>query len=274
MPEPEHTLPFADMVQETAPKVPDVLRRLQWAVDEGAAHDLHPRERQVLWYICWRAGETTGLCMVSRDTMSYETGLGIGWLKKVLPKLEKLGLIRTSRRGQRDHFAYQPTCVRSSVSEPQGFRYGTPGVPIRNPWSSDTEPPLLLTKNSNEKVLTPPRVRARVGRRRRGEELSPEEHDYLRTLEHYEGTHTWNDVHAAARIYARDPTRWIVDRERWDVELSTQGKCAYCGAGGIRPDEWIRNNAEDRFGLCPHCMKERPLEPPQRAPVQSSRSRY
>ena len=252
MPEPEHTLPFADMVQETTPKVPGLQRRLQWAVDEGQLHDLHPRERLVLWYICWRAGTATGLCIVSRDTMSEETGLGIGWLKKVLPKLEKLGLIRTSRRRQQDRLAYQPTCV----------------------WSSDMEPPIPLTLNSNEEVLTRPRVRARVGRRRREEELSPEENEHLRNLEHYEGIHTWNDVHAAARMYARDPTRWIVDRERWDVGLSTQGKCAYCGAGGIRPDEWIRNNAEDRFGLCPHCMKERPLEPPQSAPVQSSRSRY
>ena len=282
--ESEQTLPFADIAHETAPNVPNVRERLQWAVHEGQAHDLPIHWRSVLWYICWRAGGTDGLCMVSRKTISRETGVKPDMLKKVLPQLVKMGLIRTSRRRKRDHFRYQPTCIRGASQAPHECFTSTPRVLHKHPSSAPQAPlecststPLTVNQNINEKQererLTP--ARARAGSRLRREEIfSEEENGFLRKLERYAGVHTWTDLRAAARTYTCEPDRWSVDRDRWDLGLAKQGRCAYCGADSIRPDEWIRQNREDGFGLCPNCMKGRPVEPLRSVAIQAKPSRY
>lgn len=280
--EPDDTqLPFPDIAQDTAPVVPRHAQRVEWAFAEGEEHNLFPRDITVLLYICHRAGGKNGVCFSDRETMANACTKGsIDSLKKILIRLRKAGLIRTYRQSVTDQNSYIPTCVRGADSAPHECRPGTTAVPTGHHGGAESAPQrarhLIRTRISKETIErdleNPPRARAREGEREEG--LSSKEKEYVRILEQrYATTHKWNDVEAAARIYARDPNRFNIDRDRWDRQLAKDGRCAYCGADGIT--EWLRGagpgGEESRYGRCPHCFKSRPVDEPRREPARDRR---
>ena len=254
MPDPEHTLPFAEMVQDTAPVVPRVDLRLEWVYAEGEVHDLFARDLAVLGYICLRAGGTTGVCYAKRRTIAAAcTRKSIDSLKKILIRLARLDLVKPSRARPHAEYTYTPTCVSSADRAPHECRPGTLRVPTGHPTSADRALalPINETPNSTSKqdLVTSPRQRARE------REVSPQEKEYLRILELYRGTHTWDSERAGATIYAGDVERYNRDRQRWDMELAKGGRCVYCG-----DTEFSSKDDSSRWGTCRECGHFVPLQ--------------
>lgn len=221
-----HTIPMQEVVEHTAPKVPNFLARYEWASRESTTHGLSHGARSLLFAVCYRAGGKTGVCFASVKTLAEDADLHESRVKKLLPQLVEKGLLRRWRRsGAKRTYDYQPTCIEpAGIVTPQDSKRGE-SSPSQDPESIIGAP---LKVSSGHLSY----IRTRTPEQRESE-AHPLQGEFEETVRQYRDVNGARTISAFARRYFKDPdpeaslaadvADWQAERERRRIAAEETG---------------------------------------------------